>query len=42
MHRHHLSPLAAAIAVSLCFATAAHAAEQKDETVQLEATQIEI
>lgn len=41
MHRHHLSPLAAAIAVSLCFATAAHAAEQKDETVQLEATQIE-
>ena len=41
MHRHHLSPLAAAIAVSLCFASAAHAAEQKDETVQLEATQIE-
>ncbi|MDG9924593.1 MULTISPECIES: TonB-dependent siderophore receptor [unclassified Pseudomonas] len=45
MHRHHVSPLAAAIAVALSFASAAQAettaTEQQKEAVQLEATQIE-
>ncbi|UUY08536.1 TonB-dependent siderophore receptor [Pseudomonas sp. J452] len=47
MHRHHLSPLAAAIAVGLCFAHTAYAddtqtaAEPTDGTVQLQATQVD-
>lgn len=47
MHRHHLSPLAAAIAVGLCFAHTAYAedtqiaAEPTEGTVQLQATQID-
>ncbi|MBB1517646.1 TonB-dependent siderophore receptor [Aquipseudomonas guryensis] len=47
MHRHHLSPLAAAIAVGLCFAHTAYAddtqtaAEPNDGTVQLQATQVD-
>ncbi len=47
MHRHHLSPLAAAITVGLCFAHTAYAedtqiaAEPTEGTVQLQATQID-
>jgi outer membrane receptor for ferric coprogen and ferric-rhodotorulic acid len=48
MHRHHVSPLAAAIAVSLWVAQAAHAetatpvtAEKPNSAVQLQATQID-